>query len=42
MGVMMLAAAKGSMVTLDANGEDEDAAIDGLTALINDYFGEGG
>lgn len=42
MGVMMLAAAKGSMVTLDANGEDEDAAIDGLAALINDYFGEGG
>lgn len=42
MGVMMLAAAKGSMVTLDANGKDEDAAIDGLTALINDYFGEGG
>jgi phosphocarrier protein HPr len=41
MGVMMLAAAKGSMVTLDATGEDETEAIQGLTALINDYFGEG-
>ena len=41
MGVMMLAAAKGSMLTLDATGEDETEAIQGLTALINDYFGEG-
>lgn len=41
MGVMMLAAAKGSMVTLDATGEDETEAIQGLTTLINDYFGEG-
>lgn len=41
MGVMMLAAAKGSIITLDANGTDERAAIDALTALISDYFGEG-
>lgn len=41
MGVMMLAAAKGSTVTLEANGEDEVAAIAALDALINDYFGEG-
>ena len=41
MGVMMLAAAKGSMLTLDATGEDETEAIQGLTTLINDYFGEG-
>ena len=41
MGVMMLAAAKGSFVTIDASGEDEQAAIDALTALIADYFGEG-
>lgn len=41
MGVMMLAAAKGSIVTLEANGSDEAAAIDALTALIEDYFGEG-
>jgi phosphocarrier protein len=41
MGVMMLAAAMGSTITLEANGADEQGAIDALTALINDYFGEG-
>jgi phosphocarrier protein HPr len=41
MGVMMLAAAKGSIVTLEASGTDEQAAIEALTALIADYFGEG-
>jgi phosphocarrier protein HPr len=41
MGVMMLAAAKGSTITLEANGEDETAAIDALKALIHNYFGEG-
>lgn len=41
MGVMMLAAAKGSIVTLEASGEDEVAAMAALEALINDYFGEG-
>ncbi len=42
MGVMMLAAAKGSLISLEATGTDEDAAIEALTALINNYFGEGG
>ena len=41
MGVMMLAAAKGSMVTIQANGEDEALAVGALAALIADYFGEG-
>ncbi|MFM9834591.1 MAG: HPr family phosphocarrier protein [Methylophilaceae bacterium] len=41
MGVMMLAAAKGSKIELEANGTDERQAIDALKALINDYFGEG-
>jgi phosphocarrier protein len=41
MGVMMLAAAKGAIVTLEANGPDEAAAIDALAALIEGYFGEG-
>jgi phosphocarrier protein len=41
MGVLMLAAAKGAIVTLEANGPDEAAAIDALTALIEGYFGEG-
>ena len=42
MGVMMLAAAKGSILEIDATGEDETQAIVALSALINDYFGEGG
>jgi phosphocarrier protein len=41
MGVMMLAAAKGSNITLEANGADEADAMAALQALINDYFGEG-
>jgi phosphocarrier protein len=41
MGVMMLAAAQGSTVILETNGADEQAAMDALQALINDYFGEG-
>ncbi|MCX7627182.1 MAG: HPr family phosphocarrier protein [Methylophilaceae bacterium] len=40
MGVMMLAASKGSKLTLEASGEDEAEAIAALTALINDKFGE--
>jgi phosphocarrier protein HPr len=41
MGVMMLAAAKGSVVKIEASGADEAAAIQALTDLIGDYFGEG-
>ena len=41
MGVMMLAAGKGSKVTLEANGNDEAPAIAALTNLISDRFGEG-
>ncbi len=41
MGVMMLAAGKGSKVTIETNGADEQAAMDALMALIADYFGEG-
>lgn len=41
MGVMMLAAGKGSKITLEANGNDEAPAIDALVTLINNRFGEG-
>lgn len=41
MGVMMLAAGKGSTVHIDAEGPDADAALSALTALIADRFGEG-
>lgn len=41
MGLMMLAAAKGTTITLEVSGPDEAAAMEALVALINDYFGEG-
>ena len=41
MGVMMLAAGKGASVTVEAEGEDADAALAALRALIADRFGEG-
>ena len=41
MGVMMLAAAKGSTIHIETNGENEAEAIQALVKLINEYFGEG-
>ena len=41
MGVMMLAAARGSKVQLETLGADEGEAIEALAALISGYFGEG-
>ena len=41
MGVMMLAAGIGSVVEIEVDGSDEEAAMAALTALINDKFGEG-
>ena len=40
MGVMMLAASKGSKVVVEASGPDEAAALESLLALINNCFGE--
>jgi phosphocarrier protein len=41
MGVMMLAAGKGSSILIEAEGEDADAAIAALAKLIADKFDEG-
>jgi phosphocarrier protein HPr len=41
MGVMMLAAAKGSIIEIEANGTDEVDALTALKALVNNYFDEG-
>jgi phosphocarrier protein len=41
MGVMMLAAAKGSVVEIETDGTDEAQAMNALVGLINDKFGEG-
>ncbi len=40
MGVMMLAAGKGTTIEIIANGNDEDAVLNKLEALIIDRFGE--
>ena len=41
MGVMMLAAGKGTLVIIEAEGEDADAALAALKKLIADKFDEG-
>jgi len=41
MGVMMLAASKGTTISIETNGADEAEAMHALLKLINDYFGEG-
>ena len=41
MGVMMLAAAKGSQIVVETEGTDEADAMKAITELIADYFGEG-
>jgi phosphocarrier protein len=41
MGVMMLAAGLGVDVEIDATGDDEQAAINAVVALVEDKFGEG-
>lgn len=40
MGIMMLAAGKGSEIEIKTIGPDEDDAMDALEALINNKFGE--
>jgi phosphocarrier protein HPr len=41
MGVMMLAAARGATLVVEADGPDEDEALAALSALIASGFGEG-
>ncbi len=40
MGLMMIAAAQGTVLTLTAEGEDEEKALDVLTELVESGFGE--
>ena len=40
MGVMMLAAECGASIVLRANGEDAEQALDAISALIANKFGE--
>jgi phosphocarrier protein HPr len=41
MGLMMLAAAKGTDIDVSADGVDAKQAMQDIEALINDFFGEG-
>ena len=40
MGVLTLAAATGAELVVEADGPDEDAAVEAIVALIDDRFGE--
>ena len=40
MSVMMLAAGKGTVLSLEIEGSDENEALDALRTLIEDRFGE--
>jgi phosphocarrier protein HPr len=41
MGILTLAAATGSELTIEANGVDEEQALDAVVRLISNRFGEG-
>ena len=41
MGVMMLAAAKGTEIQVTAEGDDAEPALQAIGELIANYFGEG-
>jgi phosphocarrier protein HPr len=41
MGILLLAAANGSVLTISAEGTDEVAAVDALCSFIESGFGEG-
>ncbi len=40
MGILLLAARRGSTITISAEGQDERAAVDALVALVQSGFGE--
>jgi phosphocarrier protein HPr len=41
MGILLLAAARGTTITITADGSDEREAVDALVALVQSGFGEG-
>jgi phosphocarrier protein HPr len=41
MGVMMLAAGKGSTIVVETEGSDEQQALEAILKLVADKFGEG-
>lgn len=41
LGILLLAAGRGSVIIVKANGPDETEAVEAIRALIDDKFGEG-
>jgi len=41
MGLLMLAASRGSTIEVKTQGEEAEKLMDALDALVNDLFGEG-
>lgn len=41
MGLLLLAAARGTTITISAEGDDEFEAVEALTGLVKTGFGEG-
>ncbi|GLK85327.1 HPr family phosphocarrier protein [Ancylobacter defluvii] len=41
MGLMMLAAAPGTSILVETEGREAEAALEALSALVGDRFGEG-
>lgn len=41
LGILLLAAARGTTIAITAEGSDEAEAVDALTALVESGFGEG-
>jgi phosphocarrier protein HPr len=41
MGLLMLAASRGSTIEVKTQGEEAEKLMDALEALVNDLFGEG-
>jgi phosphocarrier protein len=40
MGILLLAAARGTTITISATGREAQAAVDALSALVTSGFGE--
>jgi len=40
MGILLLAAARGTTITISADGRDEQAAVEALVRLVESGFGE--
>jgi phosphotransferase system HPr (HPr) family protein len=42
LGILLLGASRGTTIEITAEGEDEEAAVEALVALVESRFGEDG